>query len=82
MTQRAADYEGRRSIARHLFEALCAQHPDKYIALIKPRDIANELPPEIATASVVQQSSLEIRPAHQPCGSGPRLPTSTERRSN
>jgi len=46
--------DDRRAIARRLFEALCAQFPDKYIALIQPRDVANEPlpPPELAAASV------------------------------
>jgi hypothetical protein len=42
MTQRAADCEDRHVVARRLFEALCAHYPDKYIALIQPRDVANE----------------------------------------
>lgn len=51
MTKRAAGNEGRRAVAKRLFEALCAQYPDKYIALIQPRDVANELmpAPELAT---------------------------------
>ena len=34
MTQR--EIEDRRVVARRLYEALCAQFPDKYIALIQP----------------------------------------------
>jgi hypothetical protein len=45
MTRRAADWEDRRVVARRLFEALCARHPDKYIALIQPRDVASEPSP-------------------------------------
>ena len=30
--------EDRRVAARRLFDALCTQYPDKYIALIQPRD--------------------------------------------
>jgi hypothetical protein len=56
MTQRAADCEDRHVVARRLFEALCAQYPDNYIALIQPRDIADAPSPEIAPASVAQQS--------------------------
>jgi len=54
MTKRAAGNEGRRAVAKRLFEALCAQYPDKYIALIQPRDVANELmpAPELATGKV------------------------------
>ena len=29
-----------RAIARRLFEALCAKYPERYIALIQPRDTA------------------------------------------
>jgi len=25
-----------------VFDALCAQHPDKYIALIQPRDVLDD----------------------------------------
>jgi hypothetical protein len=35
MTQRA-------EIARRLFDAMCAQFPDKYIALIQPREVADD----------------------------------------
>jgi hypothetical protein len=38
MSQRPARTEERRVIAKRLFDALCAQYPDKYIALIQPRD--------------------------------------------
>jgi hypothetical protein len=30
-----------RYIAWRLFQALCAQYPDRYIALIQPRELAN-----------------------------------------
>ena len=53
MTQRAADCEDRRVVARRLFEALCAHYPDKYIALIQPRDVANEPSPAEAGLAVV-----------------------------
>jgi hypothetical protein len=54
MTQRAADCEDRRVVARRLFEALCTHYPDKYIALIQPRDVANEpAPPEAGLAVVL-----------------------------
>jgi hypothetical protein len=42
MIQRPGDCEDRRVVARRLFEALRARYPDKYIALIQPRDVANE----------------------------------------
>ena len=31
--------EDRRVVAHRLFDALCAQYPDKYIALIQPRNV-------------------------------------------
>ena len=37
-----ADIEGRRVIALRLFDALCAQYPDKYIYLIQPCDLAED----------------------------------------
>jgi len=42
MTQHAARIEERRVVAKHLFDALCAQYPDKYIALIQPRDVVDD----------------------------------------
>jgi hypothetical protein len=36
--------EDRSVVARRLFDALCAQYPDKYIALIQPRDIVHGSP--------------------------------------
>jgi hypothetical protein len=36
----------RRVVARRLFDALCAQYPDKYIALIRPRDVQDG-PPDL-----------------------------------
>jgi hypothetical protein len=38
--------EDRRVVARRLFDALCAQYPDKYIALIQPRDVEDR-PPDL-----------------------------------
>ena len=36
----------RRAVAKRVFDALCAQFPDKYIALIQPPDLDGEpLPP-------------------------------------
>ena len=43
MRQRA-EIENRPVVARRLFDALCAQHPDKYIYLIQPRDLAEDPP--------------------------------------
>jgi len=46
-----AEIDDRRAVARRLFDALCAQYPDKYIALIQPRDVANELLPAPKTSA-------------------------------
>ena len=42
MTQEVAGIDARRAVAQHIFEALCAQYPDKHIALIQPRDVLSE----------------------------------------
>ena len=34
--------DDQRAIARRLFEALCAKYPERYIALIQPRDTAED----------------------------------------
>jgi hypothetical protein len=31
-------------IARHVLEALCERFPDKYIALVQPRSVADDRP--------------------------------------
>jgi hypothetical protein len=49
MTQHA-ESEDRRIVARRLFDALCAQYPDKYIALIQPRDLADDRPGDLTAA--------------------------------
>jgi hypothetical protein len=41
MMSRHESAEDRSAIALRLFIALCAQYPDKYIALIQPRDNTN-----------------------------------------
>ena len=33
-----AKTERRRLVARRVFEALCAQYPEKYVALVQPGD--------------------------------------------
>ena len=38
MTQLAARSGDRRAIAKRIYDALCADCPDKYIALIQPSD--------------------------------------------
>jgi hypothetical protein len=42
MTSQHESVQQRCAIAERIFAALCAQYPDKYIALIQPRDIAND----------------------------------------
>ena len=49
ITESAAEIEDQRVVARRLFDAMCAQFPDKYIALIQPR--ASEISRPKATAS-------------------------------
>jgi hypothetical protein len=39
-----AEIEARHVVARRVFDALCARFPDKYIALIQPRAVANDRP--------------------------------------
>ena len=36
----------RREIAKRVFDALCARYPDKYIALVQPRDPIPAVPNE------------------------------------
>ena len=37
-----AKIEGRRVVARHVFDVLCTQYPSKYVALIQPRDVLDD----------------------------------------
>jgi hypothetical protein len=50
MRQRA-EIEDRRVVARRLFDALCTQHPDKYIDkyiyLIQPANVADDPPDDL-----------------------------------
>jgi hypothetical protein len=39
-----AETEDRRVVARRVFDALCARFPDKYVALIQPRSLADDQP--------------------------------------
>ena len=52
--ERAAGIEDRRVVARRLFEAMCAQFPEKYISLIQPRGVADEA--DDATAATSSRS--------------------------
>ena len=42
MEQHLAEEDDRRDVARRLFKALCALYPDRYIALVEPRDVASD----------------------------------------
>jgi hypothetical protein len=39
-----AEIEHRRLVARHLFDALSAQYPNKYVTLVLPRNEADDAP--------------------------------------
>jgi hypothetical protein len=39
-----AEIEHRRLVAQHLFDALSAQYPNKYVTLVLPRDAADDVP--------------------------------------
>ena len=39
-----AETEDRQVVARRVFDALCARFPDKYVALIQPRSVADDQP--------------------------------------
>jgi hypothetical protein len=39
-----AETEDRHVVARRVFDALCARFPDKYVALIQPRSVADDQP--------------------------------------
>ena len=41
---RETEIEERRAIARRLFDALCAQFPSNYIALIQPGSVTPDQP--------------------------------------
>ena len=56
MTQEART-ERRRLVARRVFEALCAQYPEKYIALVQPGDATDQQIVDVVTAQ---------SPGHQP----------------
>jgi hypothetical protein len=39
-----AETEDRHVVARRVFDALCARFPDKHVALIQPRSLADDRP--------------------------------------
>ena len=51
-----AEIEARHVVARRVFDALCARFPDKYIALIQPRYVADDRP-------LSGQTEPEVRPS-------------------
>ena len=50
--QHQADEHYRRDVARRLFKALCALYPDRYIALVEPREEASDGPPALELPTV------------------------------
>ena len=42
--------ERRRLVARRVFEALCAQYPEKYIALVQSGDATDQRHVDVITA--------------------------------
>jgi hypothetical protein len=40
----------RLQIAKRIFDALCAKYPEKYIALVRPREPRQQLPPKLSLA--------------------------------
>ena len=38
---KVANIDDRRAVAQRIFQALCAQYPDKYIVLTQPRDVSS-----------------------------------------
>ena len=60
MTQEAKT-ERRRLVARRVFEALCAQYPEKYIALVQPGDATDQRIVDVTTAqSPGQQPPITV----------------------
>ena len=54
MTQEAKT-KRRRVVARRVFEALCAQYPEKYVALMQPGDVTDERIVDVTTAQSPSQ---------------------------
>jgi hypothetical protein len=44
MDKHQAEPAAKRVIGRLLFKALCALYPDRYIALIEPPDVRDQVP--------------------------------------
>jgi hypothetical protein len=54
MTQEAKT-ERRRLVARRVFEALCAQYPEKYVALVQPGNATDQGIVDVTTAHIPGQ---------------------------
>jgi hypothetical protein len=60
MTQEA-ETERRRLVARRVFEALCAQYPEKYVALVQPGNATHQGIVDVTTAqSPGQQPPITV----------------------
>ena len=58
---REARTERRCLVARRVFEALCAQYPEKYIALVQPGDATDQQIVDVVTAqSPGQQPPITV----------------------
>ena len=58
---REAKTDRRRLVARRVFEALCAQYPEKYIALMQTGDATDERIVDVTTAqSPGQQPPITV----------------------
>jgi hypothetical protein len=58
---REARTERRRLVARRVLEALCAQYPEKYIALVQPGDATDQQIVDVVTAqSPGQQPPITV----------------------
>jgi hypothetical protein len=54
---RLADND-RREIAKRIFDELCAQYPQKYIALVQPRDPVAAVPNSISQCGESLQNDV------------------------
>ena len=63
-TKSAIGIEDRSVVAKRIFDALCAQYPEKYITLIQPRGVARR------RSSVAPQDRAQSRHQMSLNGSG------------
>ena len=59
MTQEAKT-ERRRLVARRVFEALCAQYPEKYVALVQPGDATDQRIVDVTMAQSPSENSRQL----------------------